>query len=72
MGKGVLKAVENINTVIRQALIGQDCTHQETIDRIMVEQLDGTKNEWGWSKSKLGANSILAVSLAAARAGAHS
>lgn len=38
----------------------------------MVEQLDGSVNEWGWSKSKLGANSILAVSLANARAGAHS
>lgn len=38
----------------------------------MVEELDGTKNKYGWVKSKLGANSILAVSLALARAGAHS
>ena len=38
----------------------------------MVEEVDGTQNEWGWSKSKVGANSILAVSLAVARAGAHS
>ena len=37
----------------------------------MVEQLDGTKNEWGWAKQKIGANAILAVSLAVARAGAH-
>jgi enolase len=36
----------------------------------MVEEIDGTKNEWGWSKSKIGANAILAVSLATARAGA--
>ena len=36
----------------------------------MVEEIDGTKNEWGWSKSKIGANAILAVSLAVARAGA--
>lgn len=38
----------------------------------MVEELDGTKNEWGWCKQKLGANAILAVSLAVARAGAQS
>jgi enolase len=38
----------------------------------MVEELDGTKNEWGWCKKKLGANAILAVSLALARAGASS
>ena len=37
----------------------------------MVEQLNGTKNDWGWCKEKLGANAILAVSLATARAGAH-
>jgi len=40
------------------------------IDKIMTEVLDGTQNEWGWCKSKLGANAILAVSLATARAGA--
>lgn len=38
----------------------------------MIEKLDGSKNEYGWSKSNIGANSILAVSLAVARAGAHS
>merc|ERR550525_366490 len=47
-----------------------DVTEQEKIDRLMVETLDGTQNEWGWSKSKLGANAILAVSMAVCRAGA--
>lgn len=63
-GKGVLKAVENINTVIAPALIGKDPTQQAAIDQILV-QLDGTMN-----KSKLGANAILAVSQATAKAGA--
>ena len=47
-----------------------DVKDQTKIDKKMVEELDGSKNEWGWSKSKLGANAILAVSLATARAGA--
>merc|ERR1719168_186324 len=47
-----------------------DVTKQAEIDKVMVEELDGTKNEWGWSKSKLGANAILAVSMAVCRAGA--
>merc|ERR1719449_139835 len=47
-----------------------DVTQQGVIDRKMVEILDGSKNEWGWSKSKLGANAILAVSMAVCRAGA--
>lgn len=63
-GKGVLKAVENINETIADALIGEDALNQVEIDRIMLE-LDGTEN-----KSKLGANAILAVSLAVARAAA--
>lgn len=70
MGKGVLKAVENINTIIAPNLIGMDPTKQEEIDNKMVKILDGTQNEWGYSKKKLGANAILAVSLAACRAGA--
>merc|ERR1711869_30013 len=49
-----------------------DVTQQAEIDKKMVEVLDGTKNEWGWSKSKLGANAILAVSMAVCRAGAAS
>lgn len=69
-GKGVLKAVSNINTQIFNAIAGRDVKDQEALDRFMVETLDGSKNEWGWSKSRLGANSILAVSLAVARAGA--
>ena len=43
---------------------------QAAIDNKMVKELDGTKNEWGWCKSKLGANAILAVSMAASRAAA--
>eukprot|EP00971_Amphidinium_carterae_P312326 6207684-Amphidinium_carterae.1 len=70
MGKGVLKAVANIKDLIAPKLIGLDATQQSTIDKLMVETLDGSKNEWGWSKAKLGANSILAVSMAVCRAGA--
>jgi enolase len=70
LGKGVLKAVANVNNVLSPGLVGMDVTQQEKIDRRMVEELDGSKNEWGWSKSNLGANAILAVSLATARAGA--
>eukprot|EP00448_Togula_jolla_P000594 CAMPEP_0170595056 /NCGR_PEP_ID=MMETSP0224-20130122/14341_1 /TAXON_ID=285029 /ORGANISM="Togula jolla, Strain CCCM 725" /LENGTH=868 /DNA_ID=CAMNT_0010919177 /DNA_START=70 /DNA_END=2676 /DNA_ORIENTATION=- len=70
LGKGVLKAVANVNDIIGPKLIGMDVTDQVKIDKLMVEELDGTKNEWGWSKSKLGANAILAVSMALARAGA--
>lgn len=65
LGKGVLKAVENVNTKINKALKGVDATDQKKIDQIMID-LDGTPN-----KSKLGANAILAVSLAAARASSH-
>lgn len=64
-GKGVLKAVENINTKIADAIIGEESTDQVNIDNIMLK-LDGTEN-----KSKLGANAILAVSLAVARASAE-
>ena len=70
LGKGVLKAVENVHTILSPALKGQDVTKQGQIDRKMVEELDGTQNEWGWCKQKVGANAILAVSLAVARAGA--
>lgn len=64
-GKGVLKAVGNINTVIAQALLGTDSTDTAEVDRRLLSA-DGTKD-----KSNLGANAILAVSLAAARAGAN-
>ena len=64
LGKGVLNAVENVNEVIAPNLIGYDVTFQTTIDKIMLE-LDGTDN-----KSKLGANAILGVSMAVARAAA--
>lgn len=69
-GKGVLKAVDNVNSVIAPRLKGLSESNQQKLDEIMVQQLDGSKNEWGWSKSKLGANAILSVSLAVARAGA--
>ncbi|PKK95306.1 MAG: phosphopyruvate hydratase [Tenericutes bacterium HGW-Tenericutes-5] len=64
LGKGVLQAVKNVNEVIAPNLIGYDVTFQTSIDKIMLE-LDGTKN-----KSKLGANAILGVSMAVARAAA--
>ncbi|CAN1267250.1 ENO1 [Linum perenne] len=70
LGKGVLKAVENVNSIIAPALIGKDATKQTELDNFMVQQLDGTSNEWGWCKQKLGANAILAVSLAICKAGA--
>ncbi|MBN2112213.1 phosphopyruvate hydratase [Candidatus Woesearchaeota archaeon] len=63
-GKGVLKAVANVNKVIAKKLIGMDAGKQEEIDNLMIE-LDSTPN-----KSKLGANAILAVSMAVCRAGA--
>ncbi|MGI8747810.1 MAG: phosphopyruvate hydratase, partial [Deinococcus sp.] len=64
-GKGVLKAVENVNTVIAPALTGMDADQQGLIDHAMLE-LDGTSN-----KSLLGGNAILSVSLATARAAAE-
>ncbi|XP_030947137.1 enolase-like [Quercus lobata] len=70
LGKGVSKAVENVNKIIGPALLGKDPTEQTKIDNYMVQELDGTVNEWGWCKQKLGANAILAVSLAVCKAGA--
>jgi len=72
MGKGVLKAVDNVNKIIAPKLIGMDVTKQKLIDQVMVEIIDGSQNDWGWSKSILGANAILAVSMAVCRAGAAS
>jgi enolase len=66
MGKGVLTAVENINTTLAESVVGLEVTDQAEIDLAMIEA-DGTAN-----KSKLGANAILAVSLAAAHAAAQS
>ncbi len=64
LGKGVKKAVSNVNSVIAKKVVGMDCRQQADIDRVMIE-LDGTPN-----KASLGANAILAVSMAAARAAA--
>jgi len=66
LGKGVLKAVNNVNTIIAPALAGQNATLQSHIDQLMLT-LDGTKN-----KSKLGANAMLGASMAIARAAAES
>lgn len=65
-GKGVLQAVENVNTEIADAVIGLDASDQRGIDHLMID-LDGTEN-----KSRLGANAILSVSLAAAHAASQS
>ncbi|WP_066570294.1 phosphopyruvate hydratase [Snodgrassella sp. CFCC 13594] len=65
LGKGVLKAVENVNNEIAQALIGIDASEQSYVDQLMID-LDGTDN-----KGRLGANAMLAVSLAVARAAAE-
>src|SRR2546430_3911613 len=64
-GKGVLTAVEHVNTVLRQTLLGHDPRDQAGIDRRLIE-LDGTEN-----KGRLGANALLAVSLATAHAAAR-
>ncbi|SUZ86449.1 uncharacterized protein METZ01_LOCUS39303 [marine metagenome] len=65
LGKGVCKAVTNINTIIADTLKGFDATNQSQLDTIMID-LDGTEN-----KSKLGANALLGVSMAASRAAAN-
>jgi enolase len=64
-GKGVLKAVQNVNETIREAIVGLDAADQVTLDEVMID-LDGTPN-----KGTLGANAILGVSLATARAAAN-
>ena len=64
-GKGVMKAVENVNTEICEAIIGVDATEQGFVDKTLID-LDGTEN-----KSRLGANAILAVSMAVAKAAAE-
>jgi enolase len=64
LGKGVLKAVNNVNKIVAKELIGHDCTKQRDIDNLMIE-LDGTPN-----KSRLGANAIVGVSMAVCKAGA--
>jgi enolase len=64
-GKGVLKAVEHVNTEISEAIVGLDASEQAFIDKTLIE-LDGTEN-----KSRLGANSLLAVSLAVAKGAAE-
>lgn len=64
LGKGVKKAVSNVNSIIAKKVVGMDCRQQKEIDNAMIE-IDGTQN-----KARLGANAILAVSMATARAAA--
>src|SRR5438552_14358834 len=64
-GKGVLNAVRHVNDTLREALVGLDATEQVLVDELMIE-LDGTPN-----KAKLGANAILGISLAVAKAAAN-
>ena len=64
-GKGVLRAVENVNTELSEAIVGLDASEQSFIDKTLIE-LDGTEN-----KSRLGANALLAVSMAVAKAAAE-
>ncbi len=64
MGKGVLRAVENVNNIVAPALIGENALQQRALDQIMIN-LDGSPN-----KNRLGANAVLAVSMASARAAA--
>ncbi|MFH0861209.1 MAG: phosphopyruvate hydratase [Candidatus Altiarchaeota archaeon] len=64
LGKGVTKAVTNVNKIIAPKVVGMDCTQQEAVDKIMLD-LDGTDK-----KEKLGANAILSVSMAVCKAGA--
>lgn len=66
LGKGVTKAVDNVNDIIAEAIIGLDATRQTEIDELLV-RLDGTPN-----KGRLGANAILGVSMAVAKAAAAS
>ena len=66
LGKGVLKAVENVNTIIKDKIVGMNAYDQIELDKTLIE-LDGTEN-----KAKLGANATLGVSLAVAKAAANS
>jgi len=70
-GKGVLKAVKSVNNVLAPRLRGKDVRFQQELDDFMVKDLDGSSNEWGYTKGKLGANAILAVSMCITRAGAQ-
>merc|ERR1712151_1494489 len=72
LGKGCLQAVKNVNDLIAPKLVGLEVTKQKEIDELMVKTLDGMQNDWGWSKASLGANAILAVSMAVCRAGSAS
>ncbi|KAK1379397.1 hypothetical protein POM88_026141 [Heracleum sosnowskyi] len=69
LGIGVSNAVGNVNSIIGRALICKDLNDQTGIDNFMVQELDGTVNEWGWCKPKLGANDVLVVSIAVCKAG---
>jgi len=69
-GAGVRKAVQSINGIMRRKLKGMDVRFLKDIDEYIIHTLDGTESEWGFPKSKLGANAVLAVSMCVTRAGA--
>jgi len=69
-GKGVAKAVRNINEAIAPRLVGKDVRYQKELDEFVIFTLDGTENDWGYPKARLGANAVLAVSMCVTRAGA--
>uniref|UniRef100_A0A8N4EVG2 Enolase 1-like n=1 Tax=Elaeis guineensis var. tenera TaxID=51953 RepID=A0A8N4EVG2_ELAGV len=71
LGKSVLKAVENMTSINGPALIGKDPSKQAQMDTSMVQQFDGTSNEWGWCKQKVDANAILAASSVVCKVGAR-
>merc|ERR1719498_1506111 len=59
LGKGVLTAVKNVNEIIAPRLFGKNVLEQKEIDELMYKEMDGSQNDWGFSKEKLGANTIL-------------
>ncbi|CAG9336116.1 unnamed protein product [Blepharisma stoltei] len=69
-GIGVLTAANNVMNIIKPAVLGRNVTDQQNIDKLMIEELDGTSTRYGYIKAKLGGNAILGVSLCLARAGA--
>lgn len=71
MGRAATQAVANVASVIAPRLLGMDVTQQQAIDKILVRELDGRRDEWDASKSRLGVSAILAVSIAVCRAGAQ-
>ena len=70
--KGILKAVVNIIDIIAHKLLGMDVWEQPEIDKLLVETLDGSKNEWCWSRAIFSGNATLAISMTVCRLSAAS